>query len=320
MFKEILKIQPQLDEASASAMERQLSTRFKRVAKSFGGGLLNVIKGGGIAGSVIGLLERILNPIQQVQESINGFLAQSDDLVTFGKEFNTDPGKLAKLVALSKSTGLDQDTLFQMINKFHGAIAEAKADPTKQSAVRQFVNIPDTADAFFEFIQSLHGMTDSNKKLLAQNEVFGERNTLKMSDFINETNWKGILETMRALPSEQYSRRIKPAGGLNDLRDTLAGGRYLRNIVDTGDTVHEGMVYAEDRRERESDDRMRTRMGEYKTLDALQEGFDKIGNYFEQILTQSAKGWTEVIGIGSIIKSLPGSRAFRGLFPKKAGE
>jgi hypothetical protein len=40
------------------------------------------------------------------------------------------------------------------------------------------------AEAFFEFVQSMQNLTDTQKSLVQQ-EVFGERQILKVSEFLN---------------------------------------------------------------------------------------------------------------------------------------
>src|SRR5687767_8200002 len=107
MFSEILKIIPQLDSGDLAKLESSLSGRFTRIAKKFGKGLGSILTGGGIAGLALGLIDKLLNPLKDVQEAIDRSLKDSDDLVTNAKQFDTTAGKLAKLVALGKSTGLE---------------------------------------------------------------------------------------------------------------------------------------------------------------------------------------------------------------------
>ncbi len=73
MFSEILRIKPVLDSGAAKQMEQSLSARFSSIAKRFGGGLKSVIKGS-LLGISIGLLNRLLNPLEALEEKIKNLL------------------------------------------------------------------------------------------------------------------------------------------------------------------------------------------------------------------------------------------------------
>jgi methyl-accepting chemotaxis protein len=127
MFSEILKIIPKLDSKDLANMERTLGIRFARVAKKFGGGIMSVLKGGGILGTATFFLDKILNPLKEVQESIDKTLKSGDDLKTYAKQFNTTAGNLARLQAFGKATGLDADSLRTILEKFQSSVAQSGA-------------------------------------------------------------------------------------------------------------------------------------------------------------------------------------------------
>ena len=82
MYTEILKVKPQLDTKDLNKMEKTLQSRFSRLAKGFGKSITNVIKGGGVAGIAIALIDKLLNPLKEVQEAIDRSLSKGDDLAT----------------------------------------------------------------------------------------------------------------------------------------------------------------------------------------------------------------------------------------------
>ena len=209
-------------------MEKSLTTRFGRIAKKFGKGLVATLTGGGVAGLALGLIDKLLNPLKETQEAIDRVLAQGDDVVTNAKQFNTTAGKLFKLQQLAKSTGLDASQLDLLITKFQTAVAEAEADPNKQSAVRQFVGEKDTAEGFFKFIQSLQRL-DKNAQVRAQQEVFGEKQILKMADFLN-TDFAKQSALIGGRSAEEFTPGLEKLGELNDLKDALAVKRENEDL------------------------------------------------------------------------------------------
>lgn len=269
MFTDILKIVPKIDEAELRKMQTNLQSRFTKIAKSFGKGIANSLKGGGIAGIGLALIDKVLNPLKETQEAIDRMLKTSDDIATNATQFNTSTGKLFKLVQLGKAQGLDQDNLFQLITKFQTAVAEAKADPSKNSAVQQFTGVTDTAEGFFSFIQSLQKM-NRNDQLLVQQQVFGEKQILKMAEFLQSDFPKILKQTGLAKTSDI---------GLGKNLDKLAELEYQDRINqvkrETGDVftkgalINESMIRERDKAERLALDRENQRIQSYTDLQNL---------------------------------------------------
>ena len=282
MFSEILKIIPKIDSKELAQMERNLTSRFTKVAKKFGSGVANVFKGGGVAGAALALIDKLLNPLKEVQESIDRTLKSSDDVVTNAKQFETTSGKLFKLISLAKGAGLGQDDLFMLLTKFQTAIAEAKQNPSAPSAVKNFTNEKDTAQGFFDFIQSLQKM-EKSQQILVQQAVFGEKQILKMSDFLNSDFSSLFKEVgLDKVSSKKLTGSIEKLGGLNDLADVLTAKREVTDIVAKGGAINEGMIRARDKAERVALERENMRIKSYEDLQAISSTVDKIMVMVEQ--------------------------------------
>lgn len=316
MFSEILKIIPKLETKDLAQMERTLNSRFARVAKTFAKGIGNALKGGGIAGIALGLIDKLLNPLKETQEAMDRILKSSDDIVTNAKQFNTSSGRLFKLVQLAKSTGLDQDNLFTLITKFQTAVAEAKQDPKKVTSVRNFTDNKDTAEGFFEFIQALQRM-EKSQQLLVQQEVFGEKQILKMADFL-QTDFGSQTKLIGAKAGDSYSSSLEKLGGLNDLQDALTAKRELNDTVKKAGIMNEGMIRSRDRAEQILLDQENARIRSYQNLQAISDTTTKIMGLIEQGLNQLGKFINfltpAVNKLVDAIGKLSTSRIFRGIF------
>lgn len=320
MFKEILKIKPQVDNGDLRKMESTLNRRFGKVAKKFGRGLLNAVKGAGIVGLALSVIDKIINPLQAVQESIDRILKQGDDLVTFSKQFGTTAGRLAKLEAFGKATGVQSDFLFQNLAKFQTRVAEAEADPKKQTSVRNFTGRGDTAQAFFDFIQGLQKVS-ANDRTLAVREVFGEDAAVRLADFISADFEKLNKQFFSQFSAEKLTQAAEKAGGLSDLKDALGAQRGLGDLINKSREINEGMIRAQDRRERAELERETQRIQSYKSLSTISEastqimtllegGLVMLGNVIEQV-TGLSKKINELVGY---VKKLSVSRIWRGIF------
>lgn len=265
-------------------MQNALQSRFTKLTKSFGKGLVNVLKGGGIAGIALGLIDKLLNPLKEVQEAIDRSLKSSDDIATNAKQFNTTAGKLQKLITLAKATGLDQDNLFTLINKFQNSVAAAAANPNDpaNNSVQNFVGQKDTAEAFFGFIQQLQKM-DRNQQLMVQTQVFGEKQILKMADFLQSDFGRIAAQTgIDKMTSEKLTNSIEKLANLNDLADALTARRENNDLVSKAGVINESMIRARDKSEQIALERENRNIANYNNLAAISQSVDKIMGMVEQ--------------------------------------
>ncbi len=186
VFKEVLYLVPKIASGALSGMENALNSRFARVAKKFAKGMAAAVGLTGAAGIGLALVNKILNPLKEVQESIEKTLHMGDDLADQARQFNTTAGELAKLQAFGKTEGLDAGDVNELLTKFQGAVAEAVADPNKETSVRKFTGEKNTAQAFLTFMENLQALdkVDHAAAVQAQIDVFGERKTGKSSNFL----------------------------------------------------------------------------------------------------------------------------------------
>lgn len=312
MFKVLLKVIPNLSPSDLNKMDQQLRRRFMNLAKSFGKGLVNVLKGGGIAGIALGLIDKLLNPLKETQDAIDKMLKTGDDLVTNAKQFGTTAGRLAKLQALGQSTGLDSDNLNMLLAKFQTTLAEASADPTKQTSVRQFVGEQDTAKAFYQFIQSMQAMT-KEQQILVQQEVFGEKQILKMADFL-QSDFGELSKEFEKFDTDKLDAAANKLGNLSDLNDTLGAQRGLQDILSKGGAINQGMIQTIDKNARLEQQRESDRIKSFQTQALISEGVSKIGALLEKGLFMLTDLLTNIKGVKETIDNFKGSRLLKGIF------
>lgn len=312
MFKEVLKIIPQLDNKDLSKMERSLGKRFKKIAKTFGKGLKASLLGGGIAGLAVGLIDKILNPLKEVQESIDRTLKQGDDLVTYAKQFNTEAGKLAKLQAFGQATGLDPSFMYQLLTRFQTRVAEARQDPNAPSAVRNFANREDTADAFFEFIQSLQKL-DKGSQTLVQKQVFGEEAAFRTADFL-QADFTKLSKQFEKISSSQLTNSIAKIGSLSDLQDALSAQRNLEDLINKSRVINESVIKSQDERERVNLTRENERIKSYQSLSTISETSTRILSVIEKGALTLTDMATKLGNLQEFAKKITPSRLLRGIF------
>lgn len=323
MFQEVLKIKPQLDPKDMQKMQNLLQARFTKIAKNFGKGLLTALKGGGLIGLIGMVLDKILNPLKEVQEAMDKMLKSSDDIATNANQFNTTSGKLFKLVTVAKATGLDQDNLFTLITKFQTAVAQARANPEDESvsAVRNFTGTEDTADAFFDFIRALQGAS-KDQQVLIQQQIFGEKQILKMADFL-QTDFPKIFKdtNLDKTSASTFGQRIDKLAGLNDLSDVFAARRDGEDVLQKGKAITEGMIVARDKSERIAMQKETDRIKNFENLSAISDTSSKILGVIEEGFAQLGRFINFITpAINKMVAALEKfgqSKLLRGLFGGK---
>lgn len=178
MFTEILRIKPVLDASAAKGMEKSLTSRFSSIAKKFGGGLKSALKGS-LFGISLGFLNKILNPIEDLEKKIKGLLEQGTELRDLADEFGSNSGRVKQLQDVASSFGVTPEQLKGMLDKFSEAVNTARKeieDPTATisdttRAIAPFAQEKDKIQGFTKFLSSLR----QTGKGAGQDVFFGER-------------------------------------------------------------------------------------------------------------------------------------------------
>lgn len=313
MWSEILKVKPKLDSADASNMERSLNTRFKNVTKKFGGAL----KIAAVASLGSAFVAQVLSPLKDVQGVLKNTLTKADDIVTFAAQFNTTPEKFAKLQALGKLKGLEPDSLNMLLTKFQSAVADTNADPTKPSAVRQFANIPDTADAFFEFIQALKKMTPEQQNLVQQN-VFGEKQILKMSEFL-QSDFKESMQMLSKVNFKNVAvaaQSLEQLEGMQKQKETV---NELQDLIQKSLVINSGTIESESLSQRLQNARENKQLADFRNINELNNQVEEMKEMLRSTTTAFLKEFPVIIqamkrslqGWEMISKALPSARGFK---------
>lgn len=284
MFSEILKIKPQLDNSDLNKMERTLNARFRRIAKRFGRGIVSVFKAGGGIGLVLGFINKFLNPLKETQEAIDRLLKSSDDIATNAKAFDTTTGKLYKLIQLAKASGLQQDSLFQILSKFQVGIGRVKQDNKDPlaPALSAYTGDKDLVDSFFTFLQDLRKL-DQKDQAVVKSAVFGEDKAIQINDFLQQDYQKRLQETgLDKITAEKFTKSIDKLAGLSDLQDALLVQRESNDILKKSRLINEQMIREQDRSAKIQLQRENQRIQSYKDLQAVSQTTDRIMKLVEE--------------------------------------
>ncbi len=330
MFSEVLKIVPKVDSAALSSMENSLSKRFGRIAKTFAGGIKSALLGGGITATVVGIIDKLLNPLKEAKEQLDNVLKKSDDLVTFAKEFHSTTGRLFNLQSLAAAKGVDPDTLNTMLQKFQGAVSEAIKDPHKQTSVRAFaINGQDNVEAFVKYITEVAKLRVKNPAAadIAEQEIFGEKFINKSSEFVN-ANLDELAKRLHLPNAVAASNLIDHAGKLSDENSVFDTKRGIGKFLTQAGSLNDGTIVANQKNLIGQDKRDIERLSGFTALASIDTSVNKIVFAMEKGMIEFEKHL--VTGLGNVEKMTwnldtimkviakaygpSGSKAMRGVF------
>ena len=317
MFTETLRIKPVLDSGTAASMERSLTARFARVGKRFGAGLKNIVKGT-VFGISLGLLTKILNPIQELEEKIKDLLGQGSDIRDQADRFGTTSGKMKRLQDVGRAMGVEPDQLRDLMGKFQKAIEEAtqplKAGETRSaaaSAVSEFTGQKDLAEGFFAFIQSLK---NANGRTQAEKDVFGETQFGAARRFIEGDFRKALT----GIPTAQASgRAVEKVAGMKDRQNRIGAINEAQDFIQTASAMKTNfvdLIEASKQRERVNTNK------EIESFEAAKKTQEYVGEIFllmKDVSKAIVKGVSEITSLAGDIKEIRKSRAWRYVFPEK---
>ena len=202
-------------------------------------------------------------------------------------------------------------------------MATAKADSKSADymALKNYVNDKDIADSFFQFIQELKKM-DKNQQRLVQEQVFGEKQVLKMSEFLNK-DFKQLLKDsgLGQISSKRLGGAVTKAGDLNDKLEGLRAAQEANNIIEASAKINAGTINAIAQREKEEAAREIARIDAYANLAAISNTVTRIMTAVEEVLNQVGRFFKFIEPViktyEGFLKQLMNSKFMRGILGKE---
>jgi hypothetical protein len=229
VFTEILKIKPVMDDSSAKQMEMSLHSRFTRVARRFGSGLKSVMKGT-ILGISLGLLNKILNPIEAIEEKIKTLLGHGMETRELAERLGAQTGEVEQLRNVAASMNVAPDKFNEILLQFAQGIEKARdelANPFQEKsastlALAEYAKETNLVKSFKAFATSLQKtaagdatyqpITAKASELIAKKQLSPEEiNALVQSGEIRK---RSGIETSIALQKDVFG--AQQFGGMKD--------------------------------------------------------------------------------------------------------
>lgn len=291
MFTEVLKIKPQLDNSDVTKMERTLSRRFGRVAKTFGKGIQTAVKGS-ILGIGLSLLNRLMNPIAELEERIKNLLDMGKDVDERAAQLGATPGELLRLEAAAEREGISPDQLQSVLSSYQSAIETARREilaggelsPASQS-LREFAMDENAVESFQRFLSGLR-IASPEARAAAERDVLGGTQRGAMRRLIENG-----LDFSGAASAEDLSEAVSRAAALSRQQRLQERLNQQSQLMQGAGVVSPDIVSAMTARAQATEEAGIRRLADYQTLAkasedlaVIRQGFEKAQNGLTQAL------------------------------------
>lgn len=340
MFNEILRIKPVMDDSAARQMEQGLSSRFARVASRFGQGLKSVIKGS-FLGISLGLISKLLNPIEELEEKIKKLLGEGTDIREMADKFGTTPGQLRMLQDVSQTLGVTPDHFKDMLSKYAQAIEKGReelANPfTERSettnALKQFIEEKDIVKSFTQFLTSLkaagqgsgttidlgHGekrtLTGMEARQRIEKDVFGEVQTGAARKLI-EANIPEVAKTIREPGVDILNRAINKSASLADQQRALDVQNQTQDFIAATNKLNGKMIQDMAKGDQAELSRQTKQLESFEDLKKASLALDEVKGLMTEANNFISKGIGYLADLASFVGGLKQNRLLRGILGK----
>jgi hypothetical protein len=159
---------------------------------------------------------------------------------------------------------------------------------------------------------------DKTQQVLVQQEIFGEKQILKMADFL-QTDFAAQTKLLGGPSSAQLTPSIEKLGNLNDLKDALEARRELTDVVKKAGAINEGMVRAQDERAKLELEKENRQIKSYQDLAAISIAADQVTNLAKDAVLKVADILVKVTDLTNNMKKLTESRVVKGFLKLTGG-
>lgn len=217
----IAKFTPVLDKGSVNKMEKDLHSRFKRVADTFGKGLSNAAKGIGKglkfalgAGGVLGIISMLTNPLNSVLEQLDNTLNLADQVGTNATEFGATPSQYQTLINVLKSRGVGAEEVGGDIDILR-ALQQQAREGTDQT-LANFKDIASGQQLYEAVLKSLMEIKDPTERYAKLEAIFGRKKASKYRELLQQG--QGGIDALKAelQTGSTFNQQIERVGALED--------------------------------------------------------------------------------------------------------
>lgn len=273
-----IKVGLQLDKAQAQSMEKDLNSRFGRVANKFSSRLGTGIKRLAYSGILASAVGALLQPLDKLNDKIDNTLDKFSDIRDQARGFGVDEAEYLKGRILSEAVGVQNfDTIFAKFRK-----EMAAANKGLPSPLRQFKGQEGNVEDFMQLITSLQ-QEDPKKRQLLVSRIFGEEQLKEVNKLIT-ADLSSMAEKLNVGASNQdINVALQRVSSLRQEQALLQGRRTIEELTQAPSVINKGVLQEQDNYYRRQNEQLNAQMRQYSNVATIQKGVDTLVNTTNKI-------------------------------------
>lgn len=266
----ILNVKPTVSASDGRKLERDLNSRFARVAKKFGGALRTVgskLRGIIAGGAVAGIGAMMTNPIDSLNSTLDETLKRYDDISSRAKQLGVSSGQLFQATAIAKSAGIQEEDFRAMLTAYAVKVGEAKAG--QDPMLKEFVN-EDLLTGFFRMVQSLQSLSPEQRVYFGA-KILGEDDVSKLAELINTDVQERRRQLFGNTTAEQTTRAIEKLADTEGTQSIMRGRLDVNNLLSKSQNITNETIRLQNELERKKQQAENINLSNYEMFARMQQ-------------------------------------------------
>lgn len=266
----ILNVKPTVSASDGRKLERDLNSRFARVAKKFGGALRTVgskLRGIIAGGAVAGIGAMMTNPIDSLNSTLDETLKRYDDISSRAKQLGVSSGQLFQATAIAKSAGIQEEDFRAMLTAYAVKVGEAKAG--QDPMLKEFVN-EDLLTGFFRMVQSLQSLSPEQRVYFGA-KILGEDDVSKLAELINTDVQERRKQLFGNTTAEQTTRAIEKLADTEGNQSIMRGRLDVNNLLSKSQNITNETIRLQNELERKKQQAENINLSNYEMFARMQQ-------------------------------------------------
>jgi hypothetical protein len=151
-----------------------------------------------------------------------------------------------------------------------------------------------------------------NQQIQVQEEVFGSKQILKMSEFLN-ADFSKLSDEFKGVSPEKVTAAAEKTSSLEDLKQTLGSVRELNDFVAKSGKINENMIILRNEQEKRLAEIDNKRIASYESLAQIEAASTEIVDIAKSGILALTSMVVKITDLSANIKKITGSRFIRGI-------
>lgn len=294
----LFKLTPEIDKAKLKKQLNHVSKETGKVAKNFSKALTKSFNTFGKftkSGFIAGIVAKLINPLDEINQTINDTLLKFDDVGRFADQLGANAKELQALSVALQAKGLEQAQIEKILNNLQTEIGKSRSgdESAKFSGLSENEN---AVSLFAKIMNKIGSMQDVNQAKALTSSIFGEKEANRLFDaFRSGEEFAKIFERAYKLSDENL---IQQQHALQGYKNQETAIMELQVANERAQKINQQTIDLQLSEQKKRADRLTSQIGIQEvssktdqliedTKNVVQKGFNYIGGFLMDLVSSS---------------------------------